>query len=44
MGTMIYGHFQQPDAYAHLLANPVRKEAFDWLRALQPDRLAPTRR
>ena len=36
MSTMIYGHLQHPDAYAHLLANPVWKEAFDWLRALRP--------
>jgi hypothetical protein len=29
---MIFGHLQHPDAFAHLLANPVWKEAFDWLR------------
>jgi hypothetical protein len=36
INTMIYGYLQHPDAYAHLLANPVWKEAFDWLRELRP--------
>ena len=33
---MIFGHLRHPDALAHLLTNPVWKEAFDWLRTLRP--------
>jgi len=29
---MLYGHLSGSDAYAHLLANPAWKRAFDWLQ------------
>lgn len=29
---MLYGHLSGSDAYAHLLANPAWKLAFDWLK------------
>lgn len=35
--TMLHGHLSAPDAYAHLLANPAWKFAFDWLRRLPAD-------
>jgi YhcH/YjgK/YiaL family protein len=31
---MLYGHLSAPDAYAHLLSNPVWKLAFDWLKSV----------
>ncbi len=31
---MLHGHLSTPDAYAHLLANPAWRFAFDWLKKL----------
>jgi biofilm protein TabA len=33
---MIHGHLATPDSYAHLLANPMWKLAFDWLKTVTP--------
>jgi biofilm protein TabA len=34
---VLYGHLAAPDAYAHLLAVPAWKLAFDWLKAASPE-------
>jgi biofilm protein TabA len=34
---MLYGHLDCTDTYQHLLAHPVWKTAFDWLRTMPPD-------
>jgi YhcH/YjgK/YiaL family protein len=41
---MLYGHLSAPDAYAHLLLNPVWRLAFEWLKTVTPATPAGIRR